>query len=46
MMTGSTSKEEQNEIYRRLEDGASNGRKEIRLCYVTVSNTRPRPLAL
>jgi hypothetical protein len=30
-MTGNTSKEEQNEIYKRLEDGARNGKKEIRV---------------
>lgn len=30
-MTGNTSKEEQNEIYKRLENGARNGKKEIRV---------------
>ncbi|WVO25108.1 uncharacterized protein IAS62_006494 [Cryptococcus decagattii] len=35
MLTGSTSTQEQNEIYARLRDGPSHGEKEIRLCYVT-----------
>ncbi|OWZ78617.1 ATP-dependent DNA helicase [Cryptococcus neoformans Bt85] len=35
MLTGSTSTQEQNEIYTRLRDGPSHGEKEIRLCYVT-----------
>ncbi|KAE8538337.1 hypothetical protein D1P53_005682 [Cryptococcus gattii VGV] len=36
MLTGSTSTQEQNEIYARLRDGPSRGEKEIRLCYVTT----------
>ncbi|ORY27061.1 P-loop containing nucleoside triphosphate hydrolase protein [Naematelia encephala] len=35
MLTGSTSKEEQNEIYRRMESGSGHNGREIRLCYVT-----------
>ncbi len=31
-MTGSTGKNEQNEMYRRMEDGARNGGNEIRVC--------------
>lgn len=36
MLTGGTGKEEQNEIYKRMEEGGKRG-NEIRLCYVTVS---------
>jgi hypothetical protein len=37
MMTGNTSKEEQNEIYKRLEDGARNGKKEIRVSILCIT---------
>lgn len=36
MLTGSTSTQEQNEIYTRLRDGPSHGEKEIRVCLLIV----------
>lgn len=36
MLTGSTSTQEQNEIYTRLRDGPSHGEKEIRVCLFIV----------
>jgi hypothetical protein len=45
MLTGSTSKMEENDIYRRLEKGGGHGEKEIRvslsrtsLCVTVVAN--------
>lgn len=38
MLTGSTSTQEQNEIYKRLRDGPSHGEKEIRVCLLIVSS--------
>lgn len=38
MLTGSTSTQEQNEIYARLRDGPSHGEKEIRVCIFIESS--------
>lgn len=38
MLTGSTSTQEQNEIYARLRDGPSRGEKEIRVCIFIESS--------
>ncbi|EIW68807.1 hypothetical protein TREMEDRAFT_12143, partial [Tremella mesenterica DSM 1558] len=35
MMTGATTKAEQNQIYEKIEGGSSKGGRELRLCYVT-----------